>query len=93
MKIKNNEQIYCIVKQAIDEWNPYHLLPEAPSDEFDRESKSVDQKIRYESTTEEITKIISTVFSSSFEPSCFSKKACRVVAKKIHDGILDMQRK
>lgn len=93
MKIKNNEQIYCIVKQAIDEWNPYQLLPEAPSDEFDRESRSIASKIRYESTTDEIAKIISTVFSSSFEPSCFSKKDCRVVAKKVHNGILDMQRK
>ena len=31
-------KMFKIVKNAIDEFNPFGLLPEAPNDEFDSES-------------------------------------------------------
>jgi len=37
---------YLAVKKAIDLWNPYGLLPDAPDDEFDSESLIVTGKIK-----------------------------------------------
>jgi hypothetical protein len=34
-------KIFCAVKKAVDEWNPYSLLPLSPDDEFDVESKMI----------------------------------------------------
>jgi hypothetical protein len=73
---------FDIVKQAIDEWDPYGLLSAgAPSNEFDRESWSISNKISKESSVKDIAITISKVFSSSFEP--FSVDECIKVAEKI----------
>lgn len=92
MKIKDRELLFCIVKQCIDEWNPYLLLADEPDDEFDRESRSVASKIELDSTTAEIAKIISTVFSSSFEPQSFQREHCMEVAEKVMYRMKNMGR-
>jgi hypothetical protein len=47
---QNTMTRFDIVKQVIDEWDTYGLLPtESPLDEFNRESKSVSNKISKES--------------------------------------------
>lgn len=87
MKLKKREQLFYVVKQCIDEWNPYSLLPEAPCDEFDRESRAVAAKLELSHSTKEIAKIVSTVFCSAFEPKMFPQEHCMEVAEKIARGM------
>lgn len=77
--------IYEIVKKEIDTWNPYCLLPEAPHDEFDSESKRVARQLRYDSSVEKVAKTVSKVFSCAFEPQDFTLDACMDVAVKIKE--------
>lgn len=83
IKKRDRALLFVAVKRAIDEWNPYGLLPEAVSNEFDRESKAIASKISQNDTVDDIAKIISTIFSSSFESKGFSKRECIDVAKEI----------
>jgi hypothetical protein len=79
---QNTMTTFDIVKQAIDEWDPYGLLSSgASSDEFDRESRKISNKISKGSSVKDIAITISKVFSSSFEP--FSVDECMRVAEKI----------
>lgn len=75
--------MFKIVKKVIDEFNPYDLLPEAPSDEFDSESREIAEKVNDNSTVEEIAEIISKVFSKAFDEK-FELKDCIVAAEKIY---------
>jgi len=75
-----------IVKKAIDEFNPYGLLPEAPDDEFDGESSQIADRINVNSTVEEIAEIISKVFSEAFDED-FDLEDCRIPAEKIYTSI------
>ena len=75
------------VKSAIDEWNPYSLLPQAPSDEFDSESRMVWKQIEIDSSIDEIATVVSNVFSEMFEPQYFHKEACLDVAKSIKTNL------
>lgn len=75
--------MFKIVKKAIDEFNPYNLLPEAPNDEFDSESREISEEISINSTVEEIASIISNVFSKSFDEK-FEIKYCMIPAEKIY---------
>ena len=74
------------VKKAIDEFNPYSLLPEPPNDEFDNESRKIAGRINVNSTIEEIADIISKVFSRTFDES-FEIKDCMTTAEKIYESI------
>lgn len=80
--------IFKIVKKEIDKWNPYGLLPDCPSDEFDGESKSIAMHIDRNSTADKIAKTISEEFTLSFGDSdMFSFKSCVSVAENIRDGM------
>lgn len=78
--------MFGIVKKAIDELNPYGLLPEAPNDEFDSESRRIAEKINKNSTVEEIAEIISEVLSKAFDAN-FRAKNCMPTAEKIYKSI------
>jgi hypothetical protein len=78
--------MFKIVKKAIDEFNPYGLLPEAPNDEFDSESREIAGKINVNSTVEEIAKIISKVFSRAFNEK-FDIKDCMSTAEKVYKSM------
>jgi hypothetical protein len=75
--------MFKIVKKAIDEFNPYSLLPEAPNDEFDSESREIASRINVNSTVEKIAEIISEAFSEEFG-EIFEPKDCMTTAEKIH---------
>jgi hypothetical protein len=92
MKTKMRERIVHIVKESVDHWNPYGLLPDIPNDEFNSESRSIALKIDLDSTVEEIAIIVSKVFSSSFEVKYFHKEDCMEVAQIIHDELLYIER-
>ena len=79
--------MFIAVKRAIDEWNPYSLLPDSPKDEFDIESKMIASKITQNSSELEIAHIVSAVFSKMFEPECFQVDDCMEVARAIRDNI------
>jgi len=78
--------MFKIVKNAIDEFNPYGLLPGAPDDEFDGESREIAGRINVNSTVEEITEIISKVFLKAFDEE-FDLEDCRILAEKIYTSI------
>lgn len=78
--------MFEIVKKAIDEFNPFDLLPEAPNDEFDSESRKIAGKININSTVEEIAWIISDVFSKSFD-EIFELRYCMSPAERIYKAM------
>lgn len=78
--------MFKIVKKAIDEFNPYSLLPDSPYDEFDSESREIERRIKINSTVEEIAEIISEVFSKAFNEK-FERKNSMVTVKKIYKSI------
>ncbi len=78
--------MFEIVKKAIDDFNLYGLLPEAPNDEFDIESKKIARQINAKSTVNEIAEIIANVFSKAFNKS-FDTKKFLVPAEKIYNAI------
>ena len=80
--------VYCCVKQEIDKWDPYDFFPEAPSNEYDGESKRIVRRITVSSLTDEIAEAVAEVFSESFGLSeGFSADYCRDVAGKIEHRI------
>lgn len=81
------KQMFEIVKQAIDEWNPYALLPDAPADEFDGESRRIAARISRDDSIEAIAAVISNVFSGHFEPEYFGVAACKPAAEKIWQAL------
>lgn len=90
--MKNKELIFRIVKCAVNEWNPYGLISCAASSEFDRECRAIASQISPADTITDIAKIISVVFSSSFESKGFSIMECTSVAKYIKSKISDIGR-
>lgn len=80
---KNKELFFVIVKSAVNEWNPYGLTSCAADSEFDRECRAIASKINPKDTIADIAKIVSDVFSSSFESKGFSIMECTSVAQHI----------
>lgn len=78
--------MFEVVKKAIDDFNIYNLLPEAPSDEFDSESRKIASRITVNSTVEEIAAVITDVFSRAFDEN-FKVKDFLGTAKKIYMSI------
>ena len=80
--------IFKIVKNEIDKWNPYGLLPEFPKDEFNGESTRIASDMDWNSTTDKIAKLISDEFIFSFgDEGMFSLKACISIAKNIRNNM------
>jgi len=88
-KINKNKymKLFEVVKNAVDEWNPYQLLPEAPANEFDDESAMILAQIKKDSDVDEIATIVSRVFSKAFESQYFCKESCLDVAREIKSNI------
>lgn len=86
--IVNRLELINKIKIAIDEWNPYSLLPCASEDEFLSETKKVADRISNENKVDEIAQVVSEVFTKSFSDEVkFSKENCMEVSKKIKDFI------
>lgn len=75
------------IKMAIDEWNPYDLLPCAPSDEFDGEIMMIAAKIKVDDPVDTIAEIVSNIFSRQFGHQGFHVENCQGVAAKIRLNI------
>jgi hypothetical protein len=90
---KRNERVrlFKIVKKAIDQFNLYSLLPEAPNDEFDYESRKIAGQINVNSTVEEIVEIIAKVFSKAFDEKSETKKYM-ATAEKIYKSMKNNNR-
>jgi hypothetical protein len=63
-------------------------LPEAPSDEFDSESRKIAGRITVNSTVEEIAQVICDVFSKALDEN-FKIKNFMITAEKIYKSIKD----
>jgi hypothetical protein len=86
---KRYDAVFLAVKSAIDEWNPYGLLPDAPDDEFDGESRSVASQIfkcGEDISVNKIALMISIVFTDSFGQD-FEAVKCVGVATKIKSAL------
>ena len=80
--------MFEIVKKAIDEWNPYKMLPDAPKDEFDPESREIADKISENLSKIEISEIIADVFYRAFgEDDEFTVDSCMETAEKIWGAV------
>jgi len=79
--------IFPTVKSAIDNWNPFGLLPYAPDDEFDRESREIANQIDNYMNVSDVANIVSKVFSRHFFEEGFVVEDCMDVAKAIHEGL------
>jgi hypothetical protein len=86
LKLKYNVLLRAI-KAAIDEWNPYGLLPDAPCDEFDGESRMIAAEIEDDDSADKIAEVVSKIFSQQFEPQFFRVEDCHDVAAKIRLNI------
>lgn len=79
------EKVYQLVKKAIDQWNPYCLLPDAPEDEFDKESYKIAHVIWFANfilTEDFIAQEIGRIFLEAFDDT-FSLEDCKKPAKQI----------
>ncbi len=84
--------MFKVVKLAIDEYNLYGLLPDAPSNEFDSESRKIAGRILVDNTVEEIALIISDVFSKAFNEN-FEASGFMKTAEKIYMSIKDNKKR
>ena len=79
-----------IVKQIIDKWDPIDLLPFAPNDEYDSESKEIENYLLtniHNINADNFAKKIMDVFCKSFGNDIFEKNIdeCREIAILIID--------
>ncbi|MCL2885002.1 MAG: YugE family protein [Oscillospiraceae bacterium] len=72
---------FSAVKKAIDEWDPYGLLPFAPKDEYDSESSMVAGRITDFENVMEMAGIVSDVFSKQFEKEKFAVNSLHRTSK------------
>jgi len=85
--------IYEVVKNLIDEWDPYGLLNiNCPNDEYEYEIKEIVKNIYLESSINEIANKISQIFIKSFnEPDIFCIENClnvsKLIKKKMEDNL------
>ena len=73
---------FKIIKKEIDKWDPINLLPHAPSDEYDIESREILSKFQYD--IEQNGMVMYEVFSKAFGTT-FTKNVneCINISKKI----------
>ena len=78
------------VKEAIDSFDPYVLLPgvDAPADEYDGESRRIVEKIKPSMSMEEIADIIAKEFTRSFNRE-FTIENCMSPAVEIHQYLMN----
>lgn len=81
-----DEVIYHIVKKNVDLWDPVGLLPYAPDNEYDIESKQIAKQVKLNHTVEELAEIISQVFSKGFGRE-YAAKCCSEVAEAIYKDL------
>jgi hypothetical protein len=77
-----------VVRTVIHQWDPYGLLAEgAPRDEFDREIASVVSQISRIKSSKDASRVVSRVFSSSFERNLFRPDHCAEVGENLYAAL------
>lgn len=85
------KQKFLAIKSAIDEWNPYALLPWAPADEFESETTMCAAKIQSTDSVETIAQVVADVFSKAFDDfQSFGIENCMDVANAIRKNLSSM---
>lgn len=80
--------LFCCVKQEIDKWDPYGFFSDAPSDEYDGESRKIARRIMGNSSENKLAKMVADIFSDSFgADEGFTADYCKMVAGKIEHRI------
>jgi hypothetical protein len=76
---------FDIIKKHIDAWDPMELLATgAPKDEYDVESRMIEERFFSGITTKELARILAKVFSAQFSES-FSIADCLNTAEQIYN--------
>lgn len=85
MKKSDFKIAYSIVREIINEWDPYGLIATgAPEDEFDSEVHSIVGQIPRIQSSNDAIHAIKRVFASNFEPERFSIDECSEVGRKLY---------
>jgi hypothetical protein len=75
------------VKRIIDQWDPMHLFPNAPSDEYSAEIGEICNFLKKtrEYTLDDLGQGVLVIFQSAFGRDVFPKsfEQCRAIAVKI----------
>ena len=76
------------IKSIIDQWDPKGLIAAGSSpDIYDPESRHIANRIRLNSSPEEIAEVMSSVLSKTFHKNDFSVEHCMHTAQKIFKEI------
>ena len=77
-----DDNIKSVVREVINSWNPYGLLPHAPDNEFESEIEEVAESIKDANCIDDLGHSIQMIFERSFgEPFIF--ESCLKVADQI----------
>lgn len=76
------DNIKDLVREVINSWNPYGLLPHAPDDEFESEIEKVTDSLKEAKTVEDLAGSIQLIFERSFGDP-FKYESCLKVAAQI----------
>jgi hypothetical protein len=78
----------AVATAVINEWDPYNLVAGGASkDEFEGEVSRIVARAREVPTPEALARLVSEVFSSSFEPKVFSVETCLPVAARLFEEL------
>jgi hypothetical protein len=78
------EVLVHIVKQALNEWDPFDLIHGgAPDNEFTAEATQIAARIKKHETPTALAKVISDIFSKNFESNLFPVETCLPIASRI----------
>lgn len=77
-----------VTAAVVNEWDPYSLISGgAPKDEFAGEVSQIVAKAHEANTPEALARVISEVFSVSFEPEPITVEACLPVATRLFEEL------
>lgn len=81
-----SQEAIAVTTAIINDWDPYGLIAGgAPKDEFEAEASRIVAKARDAQTPDALARLVSEVFSSSFEPERFSVETCLPVATRLFE--------
>ncbi|HZH61965.1 MAG TPA: DUF1871 family protein [Metabacillus sp.] len=75
---------FSIVKEVIDEWDPFNILVKhCPDDEYDEEIKDIVEVLPKVKDAEELAKAINQIMYKAFDKDFKKSKDCLMIAKEI----------
>ena len=84
------DRTISIVRGVIHAWDPYSLIGGgAPQDEWDHEIAYVAARVPHIRSAADATQVLSSVFSSAFQPEGFSPEDCAKAGQHLYDRLLE----